>query len=575
MSALRAAAWGTRYDGERAVLADVDFEAAGRQRSRASAGESGSGKSTLGRRCSPGRERRPTRGTVGAGRRRPMQEAYRAPRCASTVAAVSVRQLPVQGERCARTCCWPKPARRATRSCGSALSPLPRWRGSWRRRRRAWTQPVAEAGRQPVGRPAAAPRAWRGRLLLETRPRTCWTRPRRTSMRRASDALVAVVHELARTKTVVVISHRLAAVARAPTASTCWRTAAWRKRGTHGELAGGRRPVCAAVGAAGRAGAPLGGASAPLAVDDLRGSAAGGAVGGFRKAPRAPRPSLRAGPDCPAHGSAAGPEPAPVELAAPLAPVGDAAAGGARAPAGCPGMGLAVRAGRGRASGRPSSSRCSRVYALRRPGGPARSPSAAAHGDRRFVAVCGNGARRPAALRRAAVQPLPGVPACWRSCATACSRRCGAWRPAKLEGRDKGDLVSLVTGRCGACWRCSTRTRCRRPIIALVVSAGMTAFVAPPLSGCWAPAGSGIVRARRAAWCPYAASRASGVARARAAGGTGSGLNAFVLDSLRGLARDAAVRPRGRTARASWTNAWTSLPARKRASRGAALWRCR
>ena len=103
--------------------------------------------------------------------------------------------------------------------------------------------------------------------------------------------------------------------------------------------------------------------------------------------------------------------------------------------------------------------------------------------------------------------------------------------PAKLEGRDKGDLVSLVTGDIELLEVFYTHTL-SPAIIAFVVSAGMTAFVATisPALGLLALASYLLVGVA----VPYASSKASGMGGRELREGLG-GMNAFVLDSLRGL----------------------------------------
>lgn len=103
--------------------------------------------------------------------------------------------------------------------------------------------------------------------------------------------------------------------------------------------------------------------------------------------------------------------------------------------------------------------------------------------------------------------------------------------PAKLEGRDKGDLVSLVTSDIELLEVFYAHTL-SPAIIAFVVSAGMTAFIATmsPVLGALALASYlilGVV-------VPFAASKASGTGGRELREGIG-GMNAFVLDSLRGL----------------------------------------
>lgn len=103
--------------------------------------------------------------------------------------------------------------------------------------------------------------------------------------------------------------------------------------------------------------------------------------------------------------------------------------------------------------------------------------------------------------------------------------------PAKLEGRDKGDLVSLVTGDIELLEVFYAHTL-SPAIIAFVVFAGMTAFVATisPALGLLALASYLLVGVA----VPYASSKASGMGGRELREGLG-GMNAFVLDSLRGL----------------------------------------
>lgn len=103
--------------------------------------------------------------------------------------------------------------------------------------------------------------------------------------------------------------------------------------------------------------------------------------------------------------------------------------------------------------------------------------------------------------------------------------------PAKLEGRDKGDLVSLVTADIELLEVFYAHTL-SPALIALIVSLGMTAFIAAlsPLLGLVAFVSYvlvGIV-------VPYAASKASGSGGRELRDRIGE-MNAFVHDSLRGL----------------------------------------
>lgn len=103
--------------------------------------------------------------------------------------------------------------------------------------------------------------------------------------------------------------------------------------------------------------------------------------------------------------------------------------------------------------------------------------------------------------------------------------------PAKLEGRDKGDLVSLVTSDIELLEVFYAHTL-SPAIIALVVSLGMTAFIAAvsPVLGALAFASYVLV----GVVVPYLASKASGTGGRALREGIGD-MNAFVLDSLRGL----------------------------------------
>ena len=104
--------------------------------------------------------------------------------------------------------------------------------------------------------------------------------------------------------------------------------------------------------------------------------------------------------------------------------------------------------------------------------------------------------------------------------------------PAKLEGRDKGDLVSLVTSDVELLEVFYAHTL-SPALIALIVSVGMTAFVGfqSPVLGALALASYVLVGVA----VPLVSSRASGSA-GRAVRDRIGDMNAFVLDSLRGLA---------------------------------------
>ena len=103
--------------------------------------------------------------------------------------------------------------------------------------------------------------------------------------------------------------------------------------------------------------------------------------------------------------------------------------------------------------------------------------------------------------------------------------------PAKLEGRDKGDLVSLVTSDVELLEVFYAHTL-SPAIIAFAVSAIMTAFIAAqsPALGALALAAYLVVGVA----VPIVSSKAAG-ASGRAVRDRIGGMNAFVLDSLRGL----------------------------------------
>lgn len=103
--------------------------------------------------------------------------------------------------------------------------------------------------------------------------------------------------------------------------------------------------------------------------------------------------------------------------------------------------------------------------------------------------------------------------------------------PAKLEGRDKGDLVSLVTADIELLEVFYAHTL-SPAIIALLVSVGMVAFFASisPVLAWMALAAYLMVGVA----LPWAGSKASGTSGRALREGIAS-MNAFVLDSLRGL----------------------------------------
>lgn len=103
--------------------------------------------------------------------------------------------------------------------------------------------------------------------------------------------------------------------------------------------------------------------------------------------------------------------------------------------------------------------------------------------------------------------------------------------PAKLEGRDKGDLVSLITGDIELLEVFYAHTL-SPALIALIVSVGMVAFftaISPVLA--WLAAAAYLVVGVA---LPWVGSKSSGSAGRVLREGMAS-MNAFVLDSLRGL----------------------------------------
>ena len=103
--------------------------------------------------------------------------------------------------------------------------------------------------------------------------------------------------------------------------------------------------------------------------------------------------------------------------------------------------------------------------------------------------------------------------------------------PAKLEGRDKGDLVSLLTGDIELLEVFYAHTL-SPAAIALVVSVVMVAFTATlsPLLALYAAFSYVVVGIA----VPWISSKASGTGGREVRDAIGS-MNAFVLDSLRGL----------------------------------------
>ena len=103
--------------------------------------------------------------------------------------------------------------------------------------------------------------------------------------------------------------------------------------------------------------------------------------------------------------------------------------------------------------------------------------------------------------------------------------------PAKLDGRDKGDLITVITSDIELQEVFYAHT-ISPALIALLFSGGMAAFIGSfhPLLGVWALAAYVVVGVA----VPVLTSRASGRDGLRVRGAAGE-LAAFVLDSLRGL----------------------------------------
>ena len=103
--------------------------------------------------------------------------------------------------------------------------------------------------------------------------------------------------------------------------------------------------------------------------------------------------------------------------------------------------------------------------------------------------------------------------------------------PAKLDGRDKGDLITVITSDIELLEVFYAHT-ISPALIALLFSGGMAAFIGSfhPLLGVWALAAYAVVGVA----VPVLTSHASGGDGLRVRGAAGE-LAAFVLDSLRGL----------------------------------------
>ena len=497
---------GYSYDGERTVLSDVDFDAAAGSFTGI-VGESGSGKSTLAGILS-GRNAG-FAGSVEVGGV-PIQEASRAS-LASTVTVVPFSSYLFKGS-----------VRSNLLLADPQASDEELWEALRRCRAEGFVEQaggldaaIAEEGGNLSG--GQRQRLALARALLRDTPAYVFDEATSNVDAESERAIVEVVHELARTKTVVVISHRLAAVAGADRIYVLedGRVA---EAGTHGELLEhgpyarlwSRQAELERFSAAVEADDP----------EDRLTEAPSAVSGGSARAAAEPARC----PDCPAHGRR-GEEPAPVEptrrshlsvmlrlvgLVRPLAPW----------------MALAVVLGV-LGFGAAIFLTVFGVYALVDLAG---FPQTVGYGAAlALVAVCGV-ARGP--LRYG--EQLCNHYLAFKLLALVRDRVFAALRrlaPAKLEGRDKGDLVSLVTGDIELLEVFYAHTL-SPAIIAFVVSAGMTAFVATisPALGLLALASYLLVGVA----VPYASSKASGMGGRELREGLG-GMNAFVLDSLRGL----------------------------------------
>lgn len=208
---------GYSYDGERTVLSDVDFDAAAGSFTGI-VGESGSGKSTLAGILS-GRNAG-FAGSVEVGGV-PIQEASRAS-LASTVTVVPFSSYLFKGS-----------VRSNLLLADPQASDEELWEALRRCRAEGFVEQaggldaaIAEEGGNLSG--GQRQRLALARALLRDTPAYVFDEATSNVDAESERAIVEVVHELARTKTVVVISHRLAAWP-APTASTCWKTAVWQK----------------------------------------------------------------------------------------------------------------------------------------------------------------------------------------------------------------------------------------------------------------------------------------------------------------------------------------------------------
>ena len=499
---------GYSYDGERTVLADVDFEAPAGS-FIGIVGESGSGKSTLGAILSGTNARYTGDVIIGGIDLRELSPAA----LRSTVTAVSFASYLFKGT-----------VRSNLLMARPAATEAELWEALSRCRADGFVREaggldalISEAGANLSG--GQRQRLAMARALLHDAPVYLLDEATSNIDASSEDAIIGLAHELARTRTVIMISHRLSAL-RGADRIYVMEDGRIVEAGAHDEL-------LAADGTYAR----LWSRQAELEAFGAASAREGGAAGGDAVTAEAP-----------GDGSVApiGSEPSCEGVAAPSAP--------SATPAGQPRR-------------RSHLSVMLRLVKLTRPLLPVMALAAvlgvagfiaaifltvlAAWGLLEIagipgpfsygaivvlIAVCGV-ARGP--LRYG--EQLCNHYLAFRILALVRDKVFAALRrlaPAKLEGRDKGDLVSLVTSDVELLEVFYAHTL-SPAIIAIAVSLVMTAFIVAqsPLLGALALAaylavGVGV---------PFASSKTAG-ASGRAVRDRIGGMNAFMLDSLRGLA---------------------------------------